>query len=700
MEIDVVGASRGKGVSAGKGQALLLRYWVAQVLSTPAVWRKGWCKYNQRFENDELLELMKLLPSREAKLRKPPKALEEYIRSHPLDKLLLSDDVYRNIKRLGERLSLSETECRLLTFLGHMQCNNLLYQACLLVQECPSRVLEDLLARVIDVPTDELHQVLRPEGVLRASGMLKLSFNLRGGGDLTDMVEVDRELYELMQAHEVSDAALVSLFYRGSDPATLTEDDYVELADEVSMLKRALSKSLAQQRAGINILFYGPPGTGKTELTRVLANSLGCTLAMVSETDREGDGLEALARMGRYNACQRALANDKETLVVFDEAEDCLCDAPMSFFSAPRKTPKAGVIRFLESNPRPTIWISNRVEMDPAFLRRFTHAVLLDNPGPAQRRRLVTAALDGMPVSEHFIDALAAIEQMSPAILRASVEFAELAGESAADGERLVGHSMNALLKAMGRDDRLRAEAHAGLPWRAECLRASEDVASLMKEVRADVPVRFCLYGPPGTGKTAWAQQLADTLNRPLITRQASDLLGKYVGETEKQIAAAFQEAEREGAVLLIDEADSFIGSRHNARQSWEVSQVNQFLASLERYQGIFVATTNLYENLDEAAMRRFDFSISFDFLSLDGTCVLIKDLAHAYGIALPEENDLRVSLRELTQLAPGDFALLFRRLRVRKALPDAAGLIAMLRELCASKKGPARSIGFQASLH
>jgi len=214
------------------------------------------------------------------------------------------------------------------------------------------------------------------------------------------------------------------------------------------------------------------------------------------------------------------------------------------------------------------------------------------------------------------------------------------------------------------------------------------------------VPVRFCLHGAPGTGKTAWAQQLADRLGRPLMVRQASDLLDMYVGNTEKLIAAMFREAEREDAVLLIDEADSFIGSRRNARQSWEVSHVNQFLASMERYQGVFIATTNLLERVDEAAMRRFDFFIRFDCLDVDGALLLLGDLAHAYGISLPEPAVQRALLQDLQQLTPGDFAAIYRRLRVRKQYPDAAGLVKMLRDSISYKASDTRPIGFAAALH
>ena len=83
----------------------------------------------------------------------------------------------------------------------------------------------------------------------------------------------------------------------------------------------------------------------------------------------------------------------------------------------------------------------------------------------------------------------------------------------------------------------------------------------------------LCFHGPPGTGKTALAEHIAQALQRPLMVRQASDLVSKYVGETEQNMARMFDEAEAEEAVLLLDEADSFLRSRRLAERNYEVTR-------------------------------------------------------------------------------------------------------------------------------
>ena len=98
--------------------------------------------------------------------------------------------------------------------------------------------------------------------------------------------------------------------------------------------------------------------------------------------------------------------------------------------------------------------------------------------------------------------------------------------------------------------------------------------------------------------------------------------------------------------------------------------------------------------------MRRFDFIIRFDYLDLDGAMLLLADLAAAYQIALPEPAIQRAMLQDLKLLTPGDFAAIYRRLRVRRRYPDGAGLVKMLRDSTSYKAGDAKPIGFAASLH
>src|SRR5207237_682577 len=138
-------------------------------------------------------------------------------------------------------------------------------------------------------------------------------------------------------------------------------------------------------------------------------------------------------------------------------------------------------------------------------------------------------------------------------------------------------------------------------------VQADTDLAQLADGLAHSRSGRLCLYGPPGTGKTAYARWLADRIGMPLSVKRASDLMSKWVGESEKNLASAFKQAELAGAVLLIDEVDSFLQDRRGASHGWEVSQVNEMLTQMESFSGLLVASTNLMRGLDQAALRRFD---------------------------------------------------------------------------------------------
>jgi SpoVK/Ycf46/Vps4 family AAA+-type ATPase len=163
---------------------------------------------------------------------------------------------------------------------------------------------------------------------------------------------------------------------------------------------------------------------------------------------------------------------------------------------------------------------------------------------------------------------------------------------------------------------------------------------------------RMCLYGPPGTGKTSFAHWVAGRTGKPLHIKRASDILAPYVGMTERNLAEAFKRAHKEGAILLLDEVDSFLQDRQKAVRSWEVTEVNELLTQMEAYRGIFIASTNLMDNLDQAALRRFDLKIFFDFLKPEQAKQLL--LAHCLQLGLEAPSDeLLNQVSTLSTLTP-----------------------------------------------
>ena len=172
--------------------------------------------------------------------------------------------------------------------------------------------------------------------------------------------------------------------------------------------------------------------------------------------------------------------------------------------------------------------------------------------------------------------------------------------------------------------------------------------------------IRILFYGLSGTGKTNLAHYIAESLGKGIITKNASDILGMFVGESEKNIAKAFEEAKRQKKILLFDEVDSFFRERSYASQSWEITQVNEFLTQMEKFEGIVICTTNLRNIMDKAMQRRFHIMVEFKALKDEGVESLLGKYFPHFDFS--EEDIRRIS--RFQSATPGDFGNLSSRLR------------------------------------
>ena len=127
--------------------------------------------------------------------------------------------------------------------------------------------------------------------------------------------------------------------------------------------------------------------------------------------------------------------------------------------------------------------------------------------------------------------------------------------------------------------------------------------------------LRLLFSGLPGTGKTLAAEVVAHALHADLLVVDLARLVSKWIGETEKNLAAAFDQAEGSGAVLFFDEADALFGKRtevSDAHDRYANIESAYLLARLERFDGVAILATNLRGNLDKAFLRRFELAIEF----------------------------------------------------------------------------------------
>lgn len=194
---------------------------------------------------------------------------------------------------------------------------------------------------------------------------------------------------------------------------------------------------------------------------------------------------------------------------------------------------------------------------------------------------------------------------------------------------------------------------------------ADQDLMALADRLsRPNAPRRFSLllWGMAGTGKSAYVRWLAGRLGLPVKHRRCSDLVDRWVGATEQNIATAFAEAREEGAFLVFDEADSLLADRRDARAGWEIGQVNEMLTQMEAHPLPFACTTNLADRLDQASMRRFLLKVRFDPLT-DSQVLAAWRLF--FG------RDPSIDIDRLGPLTPADFDLVKREAELLHDDPD-----------------------------
>lgn len=609
--------------------------------------------------------------------------------------MLPSEFLDKNLERLSQLVGLSEADCRVLKFVVMLKNERLLDEAADHLGMLSTGKVISVLSFLLGLPEKDVRVTLGAHGLLAQSGLVSIDRSCRAS--------LDGKLGLLSEGfadHIVSsDTDVVGLLrdtVSPAEPARLTLNDYEHIDASLSLMRTFVRHAVKTGKKGTNVFIYGEPGTGKSELVRVLAAELGCELFEVTAEDDDGDAIGGESRLRAFRAAQSFFGNRK-AMIVFDEVEDVFNDAEMSLGGkSTAQIHKAWVNRMLEANPVPTIWLSNSARcLDAAFVRRFDIVVELPVPPKKHRARIIEGAY-GTLLDAKGVDRLAEAEVLAPAVVTrvASVVHAirgELGDERAASAiELLISNT-------------LAAQGHPALETRRPerppevydpaYVNADADLVALAAGVVINKTGRLCLYGPPGTGKTAFGRWLAERLDAPLHIKRGSDLMSKWVGDNEKNIARAFFEAQRDGAVLMIDEVDGFLLDRRHAQRGWEVSLVNEMLTQIESFSGVFVASTNLMDDLDRAALRRFDVKVGFRYMKPDQAWAMFKRVCERMRLARPG-TALKRRVMRLDTLTPGDFASVVRRMRFQLS-HSASDIVSALEGECELKGVSKSTMGF-----
>jgi transitional endoplasmic reticulum ATPase len=599
------------------------------------------------------------------------------------------------VRAFGQGLGLGATECEVLLLAVVAAQNDALGDMAPAKLAGRCRLTHTLVAVAAGLTPRQARDALSSRSRLVRTGLLNPSHGRHD--DVCERLELLEGLSEALL--EGNAAALLEEKLTPTPAPTIGLTDLAHLQAEVATAIAVLKGALASGARGVQILLHGEPGVGKSELARLIAREAGVPAFAVPDCNDSGEPLTASYRLRNFALLQRLLLRAPRSLLIFDEVEDVLSEP--SWWSVDGRASanqKAWKTRLLEEAEVPSLWIANSVHaVDPALLRRFALAIKVPAPSARARRAMVERQAGDFLRDSAMRTAVAEHEGITPADIARARRATELAGanlDGATDPHFMRILSMR--VERGGRRLRLRARAPA-LPYRIEWLNTDPPVADVVRLLEARGGGRLCFHGAPGTGKTALAQHLARALDRPLHTKKASDLLSKWLGETEQNFAEAFEAAERDGALLLLDEADTFLRDRGHAHHSWEVSQVNQLLKELEAFDGYVALCTNTFNDLDSAVLRRLDLKVDFGRLTAVAAREAFMLAAESLRIdAVDTENTITARPLAGGDFALGDIAVAMRQARLRAEAPSAALLLDCLEAERRARLGQqGRVIGF-----
>ncbi|WP_380874676.1 ATPase [Sphingomonas sp. DBB INV C78] len=457
------------------------------------------------------------------------------------------------------------------------------------------------------VSDGDIWAALCPQGALRRWHILELE----GAGPIGERrLRIDERMLHHMLGVDYLDPRLEGLIDTPPDPPEPSADER-SLAADLARLWRLDVVS------GWPVLQLGGAGSeGKFAVAALLAEPYGQRLFRIARADIPHAAYE---RLTLARLCDRELALSNGLLVVTGDSKG--------------DEDERAAAQFVDMLLGPTIVVA----ADPLPLER-RRRLRADMPGGSaeQRRMMWTRALGttAQMVGEAAIDQIAGQFSLDSAGIRMAADLAQDPARHRPDlpVDRLWDA---ARAQARQRIDDLAERIDSKVGW--DDLVLPPDRLAQLRDIAVHVRrahqvheswgwsqrgarglgVTALFAGPSGTGKTMAAEIIAAELRLDLYRIDLSQVVSKYIGETEKNLRRIFEAAETGGAILLFDEADALFGKRSEVKDShdrYANVEISYLLQRMEAYRGLAILTTNLKSSLDNAFMRRLRFVVDFPF--------------------------------------------------------------------------------------
>ncbi len=476
---------------------------------------------------------------------------------------------------------------------------------------------------------------------------------------LARSLKLDDRIVDLLLANQRIDARLEPAV-RLADPAD--EDSSADLPEELADRMRGFTRCqfVAAEAPRDRVLCYvqGPYGSGRRALAAAAAGELGLPL-LLGDLERLS-GADQLWLAARESFLQPAV----------------LCLEPLvARLAAGRAAELTTLLAATESLSQLTFLLGGGAWRPRGRLREGTFIALeLDKPDDGARARLWQSRLADERLAEEIDPGpVAGTFRFTPGEMRDAVAAARDLARWRSPGEALITRrDLYAACRSQSNPELVSMARKIEPRYRWRDIVLPDDPRGQLREICDQARYRHVVLGdwgfdrklsygkglaalfsgPPGTGKTMAAEVVAGDLGLDLYKIDLSQVVSKYIGETEKNLDRIFNAAEHANAILFFDEADALFGKRSEVRDShdrYANVEISYLLQKMEEYEGISILATNLRQHMDDAFLRRLQSIVEFPFPDA-------ADRERIWRVTFPRETPLGDDV---------DFAALGRELRL-----------------------------------